>query len=130
MEHYFNWVTTAAAALGGGIGYLLGGWDEGIQCLLILIAIDWVSGVTAAIYNKELCSDKGFRGILRTCAILTAVCLSAVLSDFTNESIRDMVVLFFVANTGISIVENLGKIIELPPKLKNTLAALRGDNHG
>lgn len=110
------------------MSFLLGGWDALAICLLSFMILDYVSGILAAVYNKELNSAKGFKGILKKVAILFAVALSAIITAYLNMPVRDIVVTFFVLNEGLSIVENLGKIVELPPIIRRTLESLRGGN--
>lgn len=124
----FNYFSVIGGVVGGWVSFLLGGWDALAICLLSFMILDYVSGILAAVYNKELNSAKGFKGILKKVAILFAVALSAIITAYLNMPVRDIVVTFFVLNEGLSIVENLGKIVELPPIIRRTLETLRGGN--
>ena len=124
----FNYFSVIGGVVGGWVSFLLGGWDALAICLLSFMILDYVSGILAAVYNKELNSAKGFKGILKKVAILFAVALSAIITAYLNMPVRDIVVTFFVLNEGLSIVENLGKIVELPPIIRRTLESLRGGN--
>lgn len=108
--------------------YLLGGVDIALQCLIIMIILDYVSGVASAIYNKKLNSQVGLKGILKKFMYLVIVCVSVILDRIIGNTgaIRTLVIYFFVANDGISILENIGKMgIPLPKKLIDTLEQLK-----
>lgn len=110
------------------IVYLVGGIDIALQCLLIMIILDYISGVASAIYNKKLNSQVGLKGILKKFMYLVIVCVSVILDRIIGNTgaIRTLVIYFFVANDGISILENIGKMgIPLPKKLIDTLEQLK-----
>lgn len=111
-----------------GLVYLFGGWDVALQCLLIVILIDYITGVCRAIYNKKLNSKIGAKGIIKKVGYLLIVVLAVLIDRITGETgaIRTLVIYFFVANEGISIIENWGSMgLPLPQKLKDVLEQLR-----
>ena len=113
------------------IVYLLGGWDIALQTLLIVIAIDYVSGICKAIYKKKLNSKVGIKGIIKKFAYLLTVALAVELDQIMGNTgaIRTLVIYFFVANDGISILENMGGMgIPLPQKLTEVLEQLKHEN--
>lgn len=115
------------AYVGSFLAYLLGGYDGLMRSLLIVMCIDYLTGIASAIYNKQLSSKIGVKGIIKKIAFLGAVALSVVIDNMLGQSgtIRTMVIYFFVANDGISILENLGEMnIKLPKKLMDTLIQL------
>lgn len=104
--------------------YLLGGFDIALQSLIIVIIIDYLTGIASAIYNKELSSKIGLKGILKKCCYLCVVALSVVIDNLTSQNglIRTLVIYFFVANDGLSIIENMAEMnIKLPKKLIDSL---------
>ena len=108
--------------------YLLGGIDIALQSLLIVIVIDYLTGIASAIYNKELSSKMGFNGIIKKFSYLLVVALSVVIDKLLGQSglIRSLVIYFFVANDGISIIENMAKMnVKLPDKLIDALEQIR-----
>lgn len=108
--------------------YLVGGFDIAIQSLLIVMVIDYLTGVASAIYNKELSSKVGFKGILKKFCYLCVVALSVVIDNLIGQSgvIRTIVIYFFVANDGLSIIENLAEMgVKLPKKLIDSLEQLK-----
>lgn len=124
---------TIIASIGTGIVYLLGGFDVAIQCLLIAIVLDYLSGVTKAFITKELSSSIGFKGIVKKVALLLVVMLSVLIDRVTGESgaIRTLVIYYFVANEGLSIVENLAKAgLPIPKVIKDALKALKKESKG
>lgn len=108
--------------------YLLGGVDIALQCLLIMIILDYISGIASAIYNKNLDSKIGLKGILKKFMYLVIVCVSVIIDKIVGNTgaVRTLVIYFLVANDGLSIIENMGKMgIPLPKKLIDTLNQLK-----
>lgn len=108
--------------------YLLGGFDIALQSLIIVIVIDYLTGIASAVYNKELSSKVGFKGIIKKFCYLLIVALSVVIDNLTGKSgiIRNLVIYFFVANDGISIIENMAEMnIKLPKKLIDALEQIK-----
>lgn len=108
--------------------YLLGGLDIALKSLLIVIVIDYLTGVTSAIYNKKLSSNIGFKGIIKKFCYLLIVALSVVIDNLTGKSgvIRTLVIYFLVSNDGLSILENMAEInIKLPSKLIDALEQIK-----
>lgn len=111
--------------------YLLGGMDIALTCLLIAIVLDYVSGIIKAYETKELSSKIGARGIVKKVAILIVIMLAVLVDRATGESgaIRTLVIYYFVANEGLSIIENLAKAgVPIPKKLRDALKTLKKEN--
>lgn len=105
-----------------------GPWDTLIAVLLAFVALDYLMGVINAICKQTLSSAVGFKGLAKKVAIFVMVGLAALLDRVApmNGAIRAAVCLFYIANEGISILENAGAIgLPLPDKLKETLAQLK-----
>lgn len=125
MRHFVN---NAISIILTTFVYLVGGIDIAMKSLLIVIVIDYITGVISAIYNKKLNSNIGLKGILKKFSYLIIVSLSVILDRIVGDTgaIRTIVIYFFVANDGISIVENIGKMgVPLPKKLTEVLEQLR-----
>ena len=108
--------------------YLMGGLDIALYSLLIVIVIDYLTGIASAIYNKELSSKMGFKGIIKKFSYLLVVALSVVIDNLLGQSglIRSLVIYFFVANDGLSIIENMAEMnIKLPQKLIDALEQIK-----
>lgn len=125
MKHLISNVSSVILTT---IVYLLGGIDIAIQSLLIVIVIDYLTGIASAIYNKELSSKVGFKGIIKKFSYLLVVALSVVIDNLLGQSglIRSLVIYFFVANDGLSIIENMAEMnIKLPQKLIDALEQIK-----
>lgn len=112
--------------------YLLGGADVALQCLVTAIALDYVSGIIRAFNSKTLSSRIGFTGILKKIGILLLVMLSVLIDRVTGGTgaIRTLVIYYFVANEGLSIIENLGQAgLPIPAVIKRALRSLRDQSN-
>ena len=109
------------AGIGTGLVYLWGGFDVAMQCLLVAIVLDYISGIIKAFVLKQLSSSIGFKGILKKFGVLVVVALAVLIDRVTGESgaIRTLVIYYFVANEGLSIIENMGLAgIPIPKSIK------------
>lgn len=125
MKHFINDI---ASVIFTTFVYLIGGFDIAIQSLLIVMVVDYLTGIASAIYNKELSSKLGFKGIIKKFSYLCVVALSVVIDNLTGQSglIRTLVIYFFVANDGLSIIENMAEMgVKLPQKLIDSLEQIR-----
>lgn len=130
MRHFVN---NAISVVLTTFVYLVGGIDVAMKSLLIVIVIDYITGVMSAIYNKKLNSTIGLKGILKKFSYLIIVSLSVILDRIVGDTgaIRTLIIYFFVANDGISIVENIGKMgVPLPKKLTEVLEQLKSKGDG
>ncbi|PEY18005.1 phage holin family protein [Bacillus cereus] len=120
---------TFVAAFGGFCGYFLGGWDTTLKVLVIMAAIDYLTGVCAAGYNGELKSKVGFKGIAKK-VVLFLLVGAATQADAvvgTNSAIREATIFFFIGNELLSLLENAGRMgIPLPQALTNAIEILGG----
>jgi len=119
------------AVISTGLIYLLGGLDIAMTCLLIAIILDYVSGMLKAFITKQVSSKIGFKGILKKVSILLVVMLAVLIDRVTGETgaIRTLVVYYFVANEGLSVLENLGQAgVPIPQSIKKALKALKKEN--
>lgn len=111
MDNFLTWIKLVSGALAALFSYLFGGLDGLLYALLVCIATDYITGVFAAIYEKRLNSETGFRGILKKVVMLCIVVLAHMLENAASISgVRDLVVGFYIANEGISILENAGRM--------------------
>ena len=112
------------------IGYLLGGLDAMLICLFTFMILDYVTGIIKAFKNKKLSSETGFYGILKKITILVVIMVAVQVDTALqlNDVMRYLAIGFYIANEGLSILENAGEIgIPLPDKLKESLESLRSD---
>lgn len=131
-EKAVMWIKGAIAALGGAAAYLWGPWDALINALIALVALDYVTGVICAAANKRLSSEIGFKGLIKKALIFALVAVAGVADKVipaTNQAIRAAVILFYIANEAISILENVAELgLPVPEKLKAVLIKTKGED--
>ena len=126
-------IQIAVTALGGWLGYFLGGIDGMMIALIILMSLDYISGVMCAVIDKKLSSAIGFRGICKKMLILMLVGVANIVDIHvvgTGSALRGAVICFYMSNEALSLFENAAHIgLPVPEKLKDILAQLhrRGD---
>lgn len=132
MEKMFNGISIAFGVIGGLIVSFLGGWDGLAITLVSFIVLDWITGLLKAIYNKNLSSYTGFKGIIKKVVILIIVGVAVLLEkNMGIPAIREIVMMFFIANEGISLLENVSQMgVPFPDKLKEILIQLRNKEKG
>ena len=121
-------VQIAITALGGWFGYFLGGMDGLMIALVVLMALDYISGVMCAIIDKKLSSAVGFKGICKKVFILMLVGVAHIIDLHvvgTGSALRGAVICFYMSNEGLSLLENAAHIgLPIPDKLRDILAQL------
>ena len=121
-------VQIAITALGGWLGYFLGGMDGLMIALIVLMTLDYVSGVMCAIINKKLSSAVGFKGICKKVFILMLVGVAHIIDLHvvgTGSALRGAVICFYMSNEGLSLLENAAHVgLPIPDKLKDILSQL------
>lgn len=131
MKQIITNIQIAFAALGGFLGYWLGGLDGFLIALLAFVAIDYLTGVMVAIVQKKLSSEVGFRGICKKVLIFALVAVGHIIDTQLLKDgsvIRTAVIFFYLSNEGISILENASIIgLPVPEKLKSVLEQLKED---
>lgn len=133
-----NAVLAGLAVAGSFLVNLLGGWDVTLQVLIGFMAVDYITGLlVAGVFHQSgksesgtLSSKAGFKGLVRKGGILLLVALAVLLDRVTGQDfVRMAICLFFIANEGLSILENLGLMgVPYPAFLKNMLEALKKDS--
>lgn len=126
-----QWISGVVSVVATTFVWLIGGVDVAFICLIVAIALDYISGLIKAYNTKTLSSSIGFRGILKKIGILILVMLSVIVDRITvnNGGIRTLVVYYFVANEGLSILENLAQAgLPIPKKLKEALRVIKKEN--
>lgn len=129
MKYLINFIS---GTLLTGVAYFLGGWDNTIRTLALVMTLDYITGVCKAIKQKKLNSKTGFLGFLKKIGYFVIVALAVVIDDLSGETgvVRTMVIYFFIANDGLSILENWGAIgLPMPKKLIDMLEQLKQDNN-
>jgi toxin secretion/phage lysis holin len=128
MKNILNILQLIFTALGGYLGWFLGGVDGFMYALITFVVIDYVTGLMVAVLEKKLSSEVGFRGIFKKVLIFAFVGIGNIIDVYllnNGSAIRTAVIFFYVSNEGISIIENSAKIgLPIPQKLKDILEQL------
>ena len=123
-----DFLSVLNAGLATTLVYIFGGLDVALQCLLVAIVIDYITGLIKSYKSASLNSKVGIKGLLKKVGILCLVALTVVIDKLTGNTgyVRTMVIYYLVANEGLSILENLGEVgIIVPEFLKKRLEQLK-----
>lgn len=128
MKQFWNTIQLVFSALGGWLGYFLGGCDGLLYALIAFVVIDYLTGVMCAITDKKLSSAVGFKGIFRKVLIFLLVGIANVIDVEvigTGAVLRTAVIFFYISNEGVSLLENAGHLgLPIPEKIKTVLEQL------
>ena len=128
MKEFWNVVQLILSAIGGWIGYFVGGCDGLIYALIVFVVIDYLTGVMCAIADKSLSSEIGFKGICRKVLIFLLVGIANILDVNvigTGSALRTAIIFFYISNEGISLLENAAHLgLPVPETIKNVLEQL------
>jgi toxin secretion/phage lysis holin len=132
MKEAINTLQLIFTAIGGYIGWFLGGFDGLVLALVAFVVIDYITGFMAAVIEKKLSSDIGFRGIFKKVLIFIFVGIGHII-DFhlieKGSAVRTAVVFFYLSNEGLSIMENAARVgLPIPEKLKTVFTELRRED--
>ena len=123
-------VQAAIAAIGGYLGYFVGGVDGLMTALLIFMVLDYITGLMCAIADKQLSSAVGFKGICKKVLILMLVGVAHIVDLHVvgaGDALRSAVVCFYLSNESVSMLENAAHLgLPIPDKMKDVLAQLHG----
>ena len=128
MKEFWNTIQLIFTAVGGWLGYFLGGCDGLLYALIAFVVIDYITGVMYAIADKNLSSEVGFKGICRKVLIFLLVGIANVLDVQvigTGSVLRTAVIFFYISNEGVSLLENAAHLgLPVPEKIKTVLEQL------
>ena len=128
MKEFWNTIQLIFAAVGGWLGYFLGGCDGLLYALLAFVVIDYITGVMCAVTDKKLSSAVGFKGIFRKVLIFLLVGIANIIDVQvigTGAVLRTAVIFFYISNEGVSLLENAGHLgLPIPEKIKTVLEQL------
>ena len=123
-------IQIAVTALGGWLGYFLGGLDGLLIALIVFAALDYLTGVMCAIADKTLSSAVGFKGVARKVLIFALVGVGHILDTHvvgTGSALRTAIICFYLSNEGVSLLENASHLgLPVPERLKAVLEQLHG----
>ena len=128
MKEVWTTIQLAFAAVGGWLGWFLGGCDGLLYAILAFVVLDYITGVMCAIVDKKLSSAVGFKGICKKCLILMLVGVANIIDLHvvgSGSALRGAVICFYMSNEGLSLLENAAYIgLPIPDKLKDILEQL------
>ena len=128
MKDFWNVIQFVFTAVGGWLGYFLGGCDGLLYALIAFVAIDYITGVMCAIADKNLSSEVGFKGICRKVLIFLLVGIANILDAQviqTGSVLRTAMIFFYISNEGVSLLENAAHLgLPVPEKIKVVLKQL------
>ena len=128
MKEFWNTIQLIFFAVGGWLGYFLGGCDGLLYALIAFVVIDYITGVMCAIINKQLSSEVGFKGIFRKVLIFLLVGIANIIDVQvigTGAVLRTAVIFFYISNEGVSLLDNAGHLgLPIPEKIKTVLEQL------
>lgn len=128
MREFWNTIQLVFTAVGGWLGWFLGGSDGLLFALIAFVVIDYITGVMCAISDKKLSSAVGFKGICKKVLIFALVGGGHILDAFVIGSgsvLRTAIIFFYLSNEGVSLVENCAHLgLPVPQKLKDVLEQL------
>lgn len=128
MKEFWNTIQLIFTAIGGWLGWFLGGCDGLLYALVAFVAIDYITGVMCAVINHRLSSEVGFKGIFKKVLIFLLVGVANILDVQvigTGCVLRTAVIFFYISNEGVSLLENAAYLgLPVPEKIKTVLEQL------
>ena len=128
MKEFWNVIQMVFTAVGGWLGYFLGGNDGLLIALVVFAVADYITGVMCAVSDKKLNSQVGFKGICRKVLIFLLVGVAHIVDLHvvgSGSALRGAVVCFYLSNEGVSMLENAAHLgLPVPEKLKVILEQL------
>ena len=128
MKEFWNMIQMVFAAVGGWLGYYLGGCDGLLLALVAFAVADYLTGVMCAVSDRKLSSNVGFKGICRKVLIFLLVGIANILDVHvigTGSVLRTAVIFFYISNEGVSLLENAAHLgLPVPEKIKTVLEQL------
>ena len=123
MKEFWNFIQMVFMAVGGWLGWFMGGCDGLLYALIAFVVIDYLTGVMCAFADHTLSSEVGFRGICRKVLIFLLVGMANILDV--------AVIFFYISNEGVSLLENAGHLgLPIPKKMQEVLEQLHDKSEG
>lgn len=128
MKEFWNLIQFVFTAVGGWLGYFLGGCDGLLIAPVVFVTVDYLTGVMCAVSDKKLSSEVGCKGICRKVLIFLLVGIANILDVQvigTGSVLRTAVIFFYLSNEGVSLLENAAHLgLPVPEKIKIVLEQL------
>ena len=128
MKEFWNTIQFIFTAVGGWLGYFLGGCDGLLFALIAFVTVDYITGVMCAVIDRKLSSAVGFKGIFRKVLIFLLVGIANIIDVQvvgTGAVLRTAVIFFYISNEGVILLENAGHLgLPIPERVKTVLEQL------
>ncbi|MDD3250919.1 MAG: phage holin family protein [Lachnospiraceae bacterium] len=128
MKEFWSVIQVVFAAIGGWLGWFLGGCDGLLYALIAFVVVDYITGIMCAVIDHKLSSSVGFKGIFKKVLIFALVGIAHILDMNvigTGSVLRTAIIFFYISNEGVSLLENAGHLgLPIPNKLKAVLEQL------
>ena len=130
MDKLFNQISIIIGVFGGACTYWLGGWDALLSAIVFLAVADYITGWIKGIYLRKLSSEIGFRGLLKKIVMFIVIAVAYEIQELTGGTIplREVVIMFYIANEGLSLLENAAIFVPIPDAVRNVLLQLRDND--
>lgn len=129
MDFLTKYFKAFIAIIGTAFTWLFGAWDTPLGILVLFMALDYATGFLRGYINKELSSDIGLKGIARKAVIFVVLIVAVALDRLLNMGnwlFRSLVCYFYIANEGLSLLENCASLgLPIPDKILEALAQLK-----
>lgn len=128
MKEFWNFIQLIFTAIGGWLGYFLGGCDGPLYALIAFVVVDYITGIMCAVIDQKLSSEVGFKGIFKKVLIFLLVGIANILDVQvigTGCVLRTAIIFFYISNEGVSLLENAAYLgLPVPEKIKTVLEQL------
>ena len=124
VKGLWNLLIIGIGAIVSVVFYITGGQDKMMGCLLILMLVDYISGIIKGVIKEELNSKTGFKGLLKKLIMILVIVLAYQIDILLNNklALKTLMIGVLISNEGLSILENASICgIPIPDKLKNIL---------
>lgn len=129
MSNFLIWLKWLVTLVGGLLTSLLGGWDMALKVLVLFVVLDYATGLVAAYGEQNLNSQVGLRGIAKKILLFVPIAVAYWLDMLLGQEVlRSLAIFFYIANEGLSMMENLGRAgVPFPEQIQTALEQLKGD---
>lgn len=128
MKEFWNFIQLIFTAIGGWLGYFLGGCDGLLYALIAFVVVDYITGIMCAVIDQKLSSEVGFKGIFKKVLVFLLVGIANILDVQvigTGCVLRTAIIFFYISNEGVSLLENAAYLrLPVPEKIKTVLEQL------
>lgn len=130
MEKILNYFSLIFGVVGGVLVSWLGGMDGILSVLIFVVVVDYLTGLVKAWHLKEISSEIGFLGLIKKVCIFVVIAVAVQVEKVIGESIplREIVIMFYLSNEGISFLENISVFVNFPEQIKDAFQQIRNNS--